>query len=78
MKHNKRHHSPDDSVHWGNYHIYEVGEFFFPCNWDNPEYCAEVKAMVVKPANISGMHQFSASRVQAYVRLRDPICQSLL
>ena len=42
-------------------HVYQVGEFYFPCNWDNPNYCEEVAAMEEKPLEVAGRHHFSAS-----------------
>ena len=54
---------------WLSYHIYDVGEFFFPCNWDNPAYCKEVQAMPVKPDKIAGMHHFSGAWLEKPFKL---------
>ena len=42
-------------------HVYQVGEFFFPCNWHNPEYCKEIQTTAEWPMVVAGMHHFKGT-----------------
>lgn len=42
-------------------HVYELGEFYLPCNWMSQELCVEVKLTEPKPAALAGFHHWAGS-----------------
>ena len=42
-------------------HVYQLGEFYLPCNWLSQELCAEVDSVVPKPTNLAGFHHWAGS-----------------
>jgi len=42
-------------------HVYQLGEFYLPCNWLSQELCAEVDKAQRKPASLAGYHHFAGS-----------------
>ena len=41
--------------------VYELGEFYLPCNWLSQELCVEVKLKEPKPAGLAGFHHWAGS-----------------
>ena len=48
-------------VHHLTPHVYQLGEFFLPCNWISQELCKEVDTTEPKPANLAGFHHWAGS-----------------
>jgi hypothetical protein len=42
-------------------HVYQLGEFYLPCNWLSQELCADVDNADPKPANLAGFHHWAGS-----------------
>ena len=42
-------------------HVYQLGEFYLPCNWLSQELCAEVDMTEPKPAHLAGFHHWAGS-----------------
>ncbi|CAL5224031.1 g6651 [Coccomyxa viridis] len=42
-------------------HVYQLGEFYLPCNWLSQELCAEVDKTEPKPGNLAGFHHWAGS-----------------
>lgn len=42
-------------------HVYQLGEFYLPCNWLSQELCAEVDGSEPKPTHLAGFHHWAGS-----------------
>ena len=43
------------------HHVYQLGEFYLPCNWLSQELCADVDKTEPKPAILAGFHHWAGS-----------------
>ena len=42
-------------------HVYQLGEFYLPCNWLSQDLCAQVDSAKTKPADLAGFHHWAGS-----------------